>query len=398
MWKYLILYIGTIILYYNLYKKFFYIKTPERKRKTNKEKIIVSILIPVFKEEKIIESTVSHFKKLKKKNINIYYITTNKEKREQDGVNPTEKIIKSSLKGNGNIIQYPYSTWDKGHQLNYAIKKILLQNNKKEHYFVIFDADSKPKLSELNNLFENTLGDNLVYQMISIYNTNFKEVPNICKANAILQTRWSFYFEYKRLINNYIGKQRMPMYLIGHGLILNSKIVESTLFPENSITEDINYGYKLYLWNIYAKPLTYFDYCSVPSSLKDNTTQISRRFYGEIKTVLKYISTGREKTKFILRFWELLLWGYWGLLTICLISLTIYYNMQWLFITLNLGIMLDYISFRRISKHFFINNELEIFYLYIRSLAKNILDSIPISISIFESIFKKGKAFEKTER
>jgi len=97
-------------LYYNLYKKFFYIKTPERKRKTNKEKIIVSILIPVFKEEKIIESTVSHFKKLKKKNINIYYITTNKEKREQDGVNPTEKIIKSSLKGNGNIIQYPYST------------------------------------------------------------------------------------------------------------------------------------------------------------------------------------------------------------------------------------------------------------------------------------------------
>ena len=39
----------------------------------------------------------------------------------------------------------------------------------------------------------------------------------------------------------------MPMYLIGHRLILNSKIVESTLFPENSITEDINYGYKLYL-------------------------------------------------------------------------------------------------------------------------------------------------------
>ena len=58
------------------------------------------------------------------------------------------------------------------------------------------------------------------------------------------------------------------MYLIGHRLILNSKIVESTLFPENSITEDINYGYKLYLWNIYAKPLTYFDYYSVPRSLK----------------------------------------------------------------------------------------------------------------------------------
>ena len=83
--------------------------------------IYFMILIPVFKEERIIKKTITYFKSVKTKNVKVYYITTNKELLGTKKENGTLEIL-SRYVNKKYIINYPYKTWDKASQLNYAIK------------------------------------------------------------------------------------------------------------------------------------------------------------------------------------------------------------------------------------------------------------------------------------
>ena len=360
------------------------------------------ILIPVFKEEKIIRKTISYFKSVVTKNVKVFYITTDKEVCNAWDENSTLKIL-SEYVDSEYIINYPYKIWDKASQLNYAIQYLLEKYTYKNLYFWIFDADSEPNFWVIDYISNDKIKEP-VYQMLSIYNTNYNKVSKLCKANAILQTRWSFYFEYDRLFKNYTkGLQKNLMYLIWHGIFIRSDIIKYNLFPEDSITEDIAYWYNLCLCWIFAKPIPYYyDYCSVPNDIFSNIKQISRRFYWEFELILNFIhKKNKSKNLFLQRLFELILWWYWWLVILAMFFISIFIHSWSLLVLLFFWLLFDCISFYIISKKSFKNNW-EIVIIYLFSLLKNILDAVPLSISLINLlnnfIIWKKQNFYKTDR
>lgn len=116
----------SILYIINIYTKYYGIKYSlieidklkiSNFNKINKDKKII-ILIPLYQEERIIESTINFFSDMK--DIECFYITTNKEWNHI--TNPTlKKLIERNIK---NIIHYPYNYGDKCHQINYSFKYI----------------------------------------------------------------------------------------------------------------------------------------------------------------------------------------------------------------------------------------------------------------------------------
>ena len=360
------------------------------------------ILIPIFKEEKIIKDTALYFNSIKADNVEIYYITTDKELSETSNKNFTYEIL-SDYVDKKYIINYPYKTWDKANQLNYTIKKLLKKYKHKNLYFWIFDADSRPDLWILKYISNDKVKEP-IYQMLSVYNTNYYEITNLCKANAILQTRWSFYFEFSRLQQNYERKYwKNLMYLIWHGIFVRWDIIKHELFPENSITEDISYWYKLFLWWIFAKPVPfYYDYCSVPHNVKTNIKQISRRFYWEFELVFQYILRyKKQKILFFQRFFELIIWWYWWITIFIVFFVSFFIHSYGLLTLIFFWVLLDFISFYTITYILFKNGGKAI-KLYLFSIIKNLLDSVPLSFSLVNLmrnyIVWKKKTFNKTAR
>ena len=360
------------------------------------------ILIPVFKEEKIIKDTALYFNSIKADNLDIYYITTDKELSGISNKNFTYEIL-SDYVDKEHIINYPYKTWDKASQLNYTIKKLLKQYKNKNLYFWIFDADSRPDLWAIKYISNDKIKEP-VYQMLSVYNTNYYEIKNLCKANAILQTRWSFYFEFSRLLQNYKKKcWKNLMYLIWHGIFIRWDIIKRELFPENSITEDISYGYKLFLWWIFAKPVPfYYDYCSVPYNIKTNIKQISRRFYWEFELVFQYILRYKNsKILFFQRLFELIIWWYWWITIFIVFFISFFIHSYELLMLVFFWVLLDFISFYTTTNILF-KDAWKAVKLYLFSIIKNLLDSIPLSFSLVNLVRNyivwKKKVFNKTAR
>lgn len=369
--------------------------------KKNKNNLKFILLIPIFKESQIIKETVSYFQKVESENTEVYYITTNKEVSKISWKNDTLEILLQYI-DKKHIINYPYITWDKAWQLNYAVKYLIWTYDSKYTYFWVFDADSRPDFWALNYITFDK-GREPLYQMLSVYNTNYNRISNICRANAVLQTRRSFYFEYDKLQkNNERGYHKYLMYLIWHWLFIRGDLLWKYLFPENSITEDIVYGYQLCLKWVFAKPLPYYDYCSVPNKLSTNVKQISRRFYGEFEAIWKYISNkDRSKKLFYKRFIQLIFWWYWWIIILLAFIMAFIWKFGFVLIILSFWLLMDGISFIKVM-HKMLENKHNKVIIYFYSILKNIIDAVPLTISIYKLIYncinKRKQEFIKTER
>ena len=84
---YIIIFLEIFTILYNILK---FVKILTKKNKSDiqlyNEDLQINILIPCYKEVNIIKETLEHFNKITKnmKNINIYVITTDKEKYENN--------------------------------------------------------------------------------------------------------------------------------------------------------------------------------------------------------------------------------------------------------------------------------------------------------------------------
>jgi len=249
-----------------------------------KNDIKINILIPVYKEQCIIQDTVDYFRKLSSiyKNVEVIFVSTAREWKQKGS---THYLLENIYEGR--TIYYPYKTWYKGAQLNFAINMLLLEDNvdNQNTYIGIFDVDSRPNMDVVDYLLKNQKNEP-IYQLISVYNNNYDEVSYINKANSIIQTTWSITFEYYSLLVNFINNKRKRVsYLIWHGLFVRLDILKSVKFSSRSLTEDLLFWYKVFVKEIYAKPLPYFDYCSVPNKIVFNIFQTSRWFQWELSSI-----------------------------------------------------------------------------------------------------------------
>lgn len=134
---YIIISIELITVFYNLIKFLIYKlnrKSNLKKLSSHNENFHINVLIPCYKEINVIKETLEHFKCItqSQKNIDIYVITTEKEKFENSSFSTTyEYLLDLEIFDSSqfHILNYPKITGIMADQLNYAMNEILHKQN-----------------------------------------------------------------------------------------------------------------------------------------------------------------------------------------------------------------------------------------------------------------------------
>ena len=278
---YIIISIEIITIIYNLIKfllfKSLNAKNIKLKNEYNNDKgYQINILIPCYKEIKVIKNTIEHFENIIKKhdNIELYIVTTEKEKIENNKA--TAKTTYEYLqnleicnKKHTHLIHYPRTEGMMADQLNYAINEILSDTtySTDKIYFSVYNADSNPDIStfsELNNKII-SLGFPPIFQQYSNYFLNYNSQNFLMKGFSIYQTA----FEFRNgLINNAISNY-LYSHVVGHGLIIRGDYIEKLGgFNSDFWCEDIYLTGLLHNNNEAIIPLNSLDNAQNPENFK----------------------------------------------------------------------------------------------------------------------------------
>lgn len=284
----------------------------------------VIILLPVYQETEIIDKTLDYFYRISTKlNIKVILITTELEGDITN--NATHLAIMKIIGKERNVLlaHYPEMRGTKAKQLNWVMKKYKDQTD----YFAIFDADSRPDVRGIQYVMQ-AKKRAAVFQMPSIYLPHpSKSLAS--KTLAVFQTRWSYCFE----IPKWQTWQNHPnishvMYVVGHGLFLQNNIRLS----EQTITEDLELGYRLSAQRAPLILIPFFDYALVPQKFTTAIKQSSRWYYGELLAPAVFRQHFRGANNIIryvynciIRYIQILLWMLGPLLVIAGLIIAIPY-------------------------------------------------------------------------
>lgn len=246
---YTIIFIELLTIFYNLIKFFIYkLKfkiSLDISNTQHNDDVHINVLIPCYQEITVIKKTLEHFRKIIAgiENIDIYIITTEKEKFENASSQTTyEYLLNLEVinEPNFHIINYPKKFGIMANQLNYGISEILksqaLPTNK--IYFSVYNADSHPDSSTFVELFQKIKQNDFpkIIQQYSNYFINYVSQNFIMKGFSIYQTA----FEFRNgLINNNVSKF-LYSHVVGHGLTIRADYIMSINgFNSNFWCEDI---------------------------------------------------------------------------------------------------------------------------------------------------------------
>lgn len=268
----------TILIFYTI---FFYIRAKIFLNKSISEKSNIKqinkngkeliIAIPVLREQNCIEDTIKYFNTIAK-DIPIVLITTQKEIEENFTKKKTtqdiiEERIISKYK-NVYWINYPYTTGYMANQLNYMLENLEDIFNKKidldKTYLALYNADSRPNKSTFEEI-RKKIENNDVVQQYSYCMQNYERIKGIARGFAIYQSN----FEFKTgLINSFFKSNILYTHVVGHGLIINMKLLKKLgYFNTEFWCEDIYLGLQLKFNNIKIEPLLTLENMETPDKL-----------------------------------------------------------------------------------------------------------------------------------
>lgn len=228
----LVLTLDCILLVYSFFhllRYFVFIVSINRKKIESTEKNYdLIVVIPCFKEQKVIEKTIEYFNSIIKKNISLVLVTTNKEK----GLNTTKDIIERNIitkYPNTFLINYPYGDGMMADQLNYVLKNINQYIPKayvdNKTYFCVYNADSRPNRNTFKEL-DKKIVNNFFPEFIQQYSyalSNYDQLDAILKGFAIYQSN----FELKcGMLNSYFDSYLLHRHLVGHGLFVRLDVIK----------------------------------------------------------------------------------------------------------------------------------------------------------------------------
>lgn len=234
------------------------------------------LLVPLYREQKILKETVATFSELTEsdQNIRVVFITTQKEVC--NGTEETTGACLSRLIHRGSkceVFHCPNNQGTMATQLNYAVARI---ENRHEGgvNFGIFNADSRPGLNSIQYAKHLMNTDpTQVIQQYSYYTFRYEPRPRKILAHlALWQTKWTLHFELGRVLVDQwlrrrlyhwgrIRKVLLPFnYVIGHGLFMSSATWrQAGGFPEDEICEDAFLSLILYGMNKEVTPLPFLE-------------------------------------------------------------------------------------------------------------------------------------------
>lgn len=265
-------------------------ETKHAKRVVNEEKFI--ILIPVYKETKIVSETVDYFYSnfvKESPNIYLYFITTAKESSEVT----TKDILEKKIAGLSRVFLFHSENIDgnMATQLNLALNHL---KNEEDTFIAIYNADSRPDRNTFKWIEQNPNGKNAkVYQQYGDYTLNLKEImknenflnKSILVSALAWQCRWSLGFEIPHALSQSskrMGSFNPPMnYTIAHGLFVRKKTLnECSNFDERVHIEDAMLGLVLNAKGIIIHPMPIFDKAETPKEVQNLFIQKKNWYQG----------------------------------------------------------------------------------------------------------------------
>ena len=407
---FIIIFLELFTILYNLIKFFIY-----KIRYKSNSKIAsfqcdndfhINVLIPCYKETKVIRKTLEHFKKIlkNKKDIDVYVITTEKEKDENPTVQTTyEYLLDLELFNDSrfHIINYPKITGIMADQLNYAIDEILkLQTLPIDKiYFSIYNADSRPDKSTFVELFQKIRQNNFpkIIQQYSNYFLNYNSLNFIMKGFSIYQTA----FEFRNgLINNNISNF-LYSHVVGHGLTIRADYITNIgKFNSKFWCEDIYLTGLIHNNNEKILSLNSLDNAETPDNLRIQIIQNAVWFktashhFSILKDIKKYYSISLKG--FIWLCHELRATLVWIFMPIFIIYTFIYpiIIQNYVFLFLSVCTYLVFIFINYFLNLLIVNRKR--FYIYIKSYFSTCIAVLFTCIGPLYSLFLKQKV--KTER
>jgi len=306
-----------------------------KKRRFSIKKNRYIVLVPILKENaSIIKGFIDHhLDALNKYDINIYFITTEKEGVGKNSTYNTTKLLLDELKSKSiHLIHSMSKHGFKGQQINFAIDSIKPDS---DEIIGIYDIDSRPDLRVYKYL-ERELEEDCVYQQYSIYSNKLKSRSFYSKLGAHYQTIWSIFFEAGFSIRQ--KEKKKLKYLVGHGLFIQMATLEKLDFFESSaIAEDLLLGYKCSISNIKFQPIPYFDYSEFANNYQTFYLQSGRWFAGEFELFKKIKGYRWLKTK---RALTLMIWPLEPIINIFLLIISFFDPFVFFLFLINLSLLI----------------------------------------------------------
>lgn len=277
---------------------------PEKKKEGKFPRIV--IVLPVLREERIIEDTLEHFANLNypQDRFSIVVVTTEKEKA--SNCKPNTIDIVWSLRRRYpmlKILHYPHPDGLKADQINYMadnFHRLFPGENSEETFYAFYDADSRPERDTLM-IFSRILLEHKkvnVFQQSASYLNNYAALStkgffegNLLKAQALKQTRFILAHEIPRIQRVFKATSGRSKGLldratyaptIGHGLFVRVSFLDEVRFPPRHTPEDMFWGF---LVTSLGEPIVFIpslDRSETPDSIRKLFHQLASWFKGPL--------------------------------------------------------------------------------------------------------------------
>jgi len=264
----------------------------------------VLVIIPVLREQTIIESTIRHFLLIDEyEQTTILVVTTEKELSDNSpaGTRNTIDVVDNlvselSQAGEHRVkaIHFPSASGRMVDQLNFALAHLDELSIGTHDFVAVYNADSRPP-KETFGRFNGLVTDpsRRALQQSAVFLSNYTNLGSrgfitgrILQANAILQSRWTFAHELPRFWRQSSALLRFHRRLflahcVGHGLFLRRDLLESIGgFPTGTVTEDLFLGYLLSVRGEPIFPIPALEMAESPSTLGSMLKQKYVWFFG----------------------------------------------------------------------------------------------------------------------
>ncbi len=360
------------------------------------------IILPVYKEEKLIKETLSYYMTLLKwyNNIKLIIVWTCNE-RDEYWNNITLNLAKTFENSNLIFLESDVKWWNMATQVNFWVKYIRdkLKENTNNSYFHLINIDSRITKDSLNEIFNAINKWNNILLQSTLFISNYNKLNSLQRAIAVYQSRWTLVEEqYRILFHNVVSKYKL-YHIVWHWLVMRLKeYFQYKMLPEDTINEDLHFWFYMAVSGENIYPLINYEYWDTPTTFFARINQTISRFYGNIE-YYKYPKLYMKKFWKSFSFRLLLFTIQWIFnsfkrfltsycLLLCLILYFIYDNHFWLvwFLVYYIHYYIFLCWLLRKNK----NLKFKVYDLF-SILLIPLLVSIPTTISIFKYILYKLK-------
>lgn len=221
---------------------------PPREPRLRSDRTLL-IVLPVYDETAALPATVYYLKQLlvQKANVRVLIVGTARE-RDGTGGNPTLNAAQRAIGTDDRFVtlEDPRSAGRMAHQINYAVTSCPdLDVDVKGAWLYIINVDSRLTHASLEELIYHINHDNEVIHQSAVFFSGFEKLNWICRGFSLWQSRWTISHELKRFAFHNRCSHWL-MHIVGHGLCISwSVFVDYKLFPEDTPTEDLHFGFYL---------------------------------------------------------------------------------------------------------------------------------------------------------